>query len=76
MSFGVAVHYPAIDVTLVLKNDWFMNYKLIYWIPIVGMIVSIVNYDKENGMSASWAYYQAAVLVVSIWIIAYIQSSH
>ncbi|HEV3327652.1 MAG TPA: hypothetical protein VG052_18680 [Puia sp.] len=53
-----------------------MNNKLIYWIPIVGVIVSLVNYDKENGMSPFWSYYQAAVLVVFIWIIAFLQSAH
>ena len=53
-----------------------MKNKLIYWIPIVGMFVSLIHYDKENGMSAAWSYYQAAVLVVIIWIIAYLQSLH
>lgn len=53
-----------------------MNNKLIYWIPIVGVFVSLVNYDKENGMGAFWSYYQAFALVVVIWIVAYLQSSH
>lgn len=52
-----------------------MNNKLIYWIPIVGVFVSLVHYDKENGMRPIWAYYQAIVLVVLIWVIAYLQSS-
>lgn len=50
-----------------------MTNKLIYWIPIVGVFVSLVHFDKENGMGSFWAYYQAATLVVFIWIIAYLQ---
>jgi len=50
-----------------------MTNKLIYWIPIVGVFVSLARFDKENGMGAFWAYYQAATLVVFIWIIAYLQ---
>ena len=46
--------------------------KLIYWIPIVGVFVSLVQYDKENGMSIFWSYYQTGMIVVIIWIIAYI----
>jgi hypothetical protein len=53
-----------------------MNNKLILWLPIVGAFVSLAHYDKENGMKPIWAYYQAAALVVIIWIIAYLQSSH
>lgn len=53
-----------------------MNNKLIYWIPIVGVVVTLMHYSKENGMSAFWAYYQAFVLVVIIWFIAYLQSAH
>jgi len=50
-----------------------MANKLIYWIPIIGMFVSLVNYDKDNGMSVFWCYYQAAMLVVFIWIMAFLQ---
>jgi hypothetical protein len=50
-----------------------MNSKLIYWIPIVGVFISLVNYDKDNGMGPIWGYYQAAMLVIFIWIIAYLQ---
>jgi len=50
-----------------------MNNKLVMWIPIVGVFVSLVNFDKENGMSIFWAYYQAAMLVVFIWIMAFLQ---
>lgn len=49
-----------------------MTYKLIYWIPIVGVFVSLVNFDKENGMGTFWCYYQAAMLVIFIWIMAFI----
>jgi hypothetical protein len=50
-----------------------MTNKAILWIPIVGVFVSLVNFDKENGMGAGWAYYQAATLIVFIWIMAFIQ---
>jgi len=50
-----------------------MTNKLILWIPIVGVFVSLVNWDKENGMSAFWAYYQAFMLIVVIWVIAFLQ---
>ena len=50
-----------------------MSHKLIMWIPIVGVFVSLVNFDKENGMSVFWSYYQAAMLVVFIWIMAFLQ---
>jgi len=52
-----------------------MGNKLIYWIPIVGVIVTLMHYEKENGMSPFWAYYQAFTLVVVIWVLAYLQSS-
>jgi len=49
-----------------------MNYKLIYWIPLVGVLISLANYKKDNGMSAFWAYYQAVVTMGSIWLITYL----
>lgn len=49
-----------------------MQNKLIYWVPIVGVFVSLVNYDKDNGMGALWCYYQTAVLLVLIWILAFL----
>jgi hypothetical protein len=49
-----------------------MANKGIYWIPIVGVFVSLVQYDKENGMSAGWGYYQAFMILVFIWIMAYL----
>jgi hypothetical protein len=53
-----------------------MTSKLIYWIPIVGAFVSLVNFDKENGMRSGWAYYQAFMLVVFIWLMAFLQTGH
>jgi hypothetical protein len=57
-------------------DDWFMNSKLILWIPVVGAFICLVKYDKENGLGPFWAYYQAVMLVVIIWIVAYLQSAH
>jgi hypothetical protein len=45
--------------------------KLIYWIPIIGVFASLVNYDKENDMSIYWSYYQAVMILAFIWIISY-----
>lgn len=50
-----------------------MTNKLIYWIPIVGVFVSLANFDKENGMPVYWAYYQAGMLVIFIWVMAFLQ---
>ena len=46
-----------------------MTNKLIYWIPIVGVFVSLVNYSKENGMNAFWTYYQAIMIMTLISIV-------
>ena len=53
-------------------NSWFMNGKLIYWIPVVGVFVSLVNYRKDNDMGDFWPYYQAVVTMAFIWIITFI----
>lgn len=50
-----------------------MTNKLILWIPIVGVFVSLLHWDKDNGMGAFWAYYQAFTLILFIWIIAFFQ---
>ena len=50
-----------------------MTNKLIYWVPIVGVFVSLVNFDKENGMGTFWCYYQAFTLIVFIWVMAFLQ---
>ena len=49
-----------------------MTNKLIYWVPILGVFVTLVHYERDNGMSAAWGYYQAATILVFIWIMAYI----
>jgi len=49
-----------------------MNNKLIYWIPIVGIFVSLVNYDKDNGMNTFWNFYQAAMTMIFIAIMTLI----
>ena len=56
-----------------LCNGWFMTNKLIYWIPIVGVFVTLVHFEKDNGMGVFWAYYQAFMLVIFIWIMAFLQ---
>jgi hypothetical protein len=49
-----------------------MDNKLIYWIPVVGFIVCIANYEKENTMGMFWSYYQAAMVIGFISVIAII----
>jgi hypothetical protein len=49
-----------------------MNNKLIYWIPIVGVFVSLAKYDQENDMGAFWSYYQAVMILAIIWIFTFI----
>jgi hypothetical protein len=51
-----------------------MHNKLIYWIPIVGAFVSLVHYDKDNGMGAFWSVYQTAALLAIIWIVAWLST--
>ncbi|HEY1201886.1 MAG TPA: hypothetical protein VGE79_12930 [Niastella sp.] len=48
-----------------------MIYKLLYWIPIVGVFVSLANYEKENDMGIVWPYYQAVMIIATIWIVTY-----
>lgn len=50
-----------------------MKNRLIYWIPVLGVFLSLVQYDKDNGMGAFWAYYQAFMLVILIWVISFLQ---
>jgi hypothetical protein len=47
-----------------------MNNKLLYWIPIVGAFVSLIHFDKENGMNAFWSYYQAIMIMAFVSLIA------
>lgn len=49
-----------------------MANRLVYWVPIVGMFVSLVRFDKENGMNTFWCYYQTAFLLVLIWVLAFV----
>jgi hypothetical protein len=49
-----------------------MDNKLIYWIPVIGAFVSLANYDKETGLSEFWSYYQAVMIIATIWIISFI----
>lgn len=51
-----------------------MDNKLIYWIPIVGIFVSLVHYDKDNGLGTFWSAYQTGMLLVIIWIVAYLST--
>ncbi|HEX6428169.1 MAG TPA: hypothetical protein VF008_10805 [Niastella sp.] len=49
-----------------------MTNKLIYWIPIVGVFVSLAHYEKETDLGAFWSYYQALMIMGTIWIITFI----
>jgi hypothetical protein len=49
-----------------------MNNKLIYWIPVVGVLLSLVYYKKENDMGGFWPYYQTVFTMASIWLITYL----
>jgi hypothetical protein len=41
----------------------------IYWIPIIGMLVSLMHYSDDNGMDYGWNYYQAVSLMALIAIL-------
>lgn len=49
-----------------------MNNKLIYWIPIIGVFVSLAKFDKEIDLGAAWPYYQAVMILATIWIFTFI----
>ncbi|MES1224498.1 MAG: hypothetical protein ABUT20_53890 [Bacteroidota bacterium] len=49
-----------------------MKNKLIYWIPIVGIFVSLVNYDQDNGMKTYWNFYQALMVMAFIAVMTLI----
>jgi len=40
--------------------------KQLYWIPVLGIFISLYQFDKENGMSIGWNYYQALSVMVFI----------
>jgi hypothetical protein len=46
--------------------------KLILWIPILGAFVSLAQYEKENDLGAFWSYYQAIMMIATIWIITFL----
>jgi hypothetical protein len=48
-----------------------MHSKLIYWIPIVGVFVTLAHYDKDNGMGTFWSAYQTAMILAIIWTVAF-----
>ncbi len=45
-----------------------MNNKLVYWIPVMGVFVSLAQFDKENDLGVVWPYYQAVMILAIIWI--------
>jgi hypothetical protein len=51
-----------------------MHNKAIYWIPIVGVFISLVHYDKDNGMGSFWSAYQTAMILIIIWIVAFLST--
>ena len=56
-------------------GEWLvMHSKLIYWIPIVGVFVSLVQYDKDNGMGTFWSAYQTAMILIIIWVVAFLST--
>jgi hypothetical protein len=48
-----------------------MTNKLIYWVPIVGIFVSLAHYERDNEMVPFWHYYQAVMIMAFISIIAF-----
>jgi membrane protein YdbS with pleckstrin-like domain len=56
----------AINVTL--RKGCRMNNKLLYWIPVIGLLISLFNFEKENGMPDWWSYYQAVMVIALISI--------
>jgi len=67
----IPARFPR-QIELTLREALSMNNKLIYWIPVVGVFVSLVNYDKDNGMSTFWNFYQAVVIMILIAIMTLI----
>lgn len=47
-----------------------MDNKLIYWVPVVGFLVCIARYEKENSMGLLWSYYQAAMVIAFISLVS------
>jgi hypothetical protein len=40
-----------------------MKNKLLYWIPVIGLLVSLLKYEVDNGMPHFWSYYQALMVI-------------
>jgi hypothetical protein len=74
VNFWDVNHLLIIHVPLTSGSDWFMHNKLIYWIPIVGVIVSLVHYEKDNGMGTFWSAYQTAMILIIIWTVAFLST--
>ena len=56
-------------IVVSLKNSYMVaENKSLYWIPVLGIFVSLINYDKENGMGMGWNYYQAFSIMAFIAI--------
>ena len=70
-NFFGADQLLIINVTLRSRSELFMHSKLIYWIPIVGVFVTLAHYDKDNGMGTFWSAYQTAMILGIIWIVAF-----
>ena len=51
-----------------------MHSNLVYWIPIVGVFVSLAQYDKDNGMGVFWSAYQTAMILIIIWVVAFLST--
>jgi hypothetical protein len=70
-SFWGAGQLLVINVTLISRSEFFMHSKLIYWIPIVVVFVTLAHYDKDNGMGTFWSVYQTAMILIIIWTVAF-----
>lgn len=56
---------PKRGIRIWNANDsiWFMKNKLLYWIPVVGIFVTLLKYDEDNEMGTVWMFYQALALM-------------
>jgi hypothetical protein len=65
----IGVTLVASDITLVASFS--MGGKIKYWVPVFGVFISLVNYDKDNDMGIMWAFYQTVVCLALIFVITY-----
>ena len=49
-----------------------MKNKFLYWIPVVGIFVTLLKYEEDNGMGMGWMYYQTISLMSCIAIMTYL----